>query len=478
MFTSLTTGIDDAAPALVTSSGDRLTYAELRRAVAQAAATLTASGATSGRVVAVGIKQPAGALIAMLAAMDTGAAVLPLDLRAGEAGLKDTRDRAKPAVVVTEADLEGHLTLECPPDPRTIPNTAGLLLFTSGSSGPPKGVVLGKRGIAANVDAILSYLPVRAFNTTALVLPMSYSYALVGQALVTLRAGGRLLLLNDVPFAATQVDLMVQEGATGLSSVPTSLRLIAQAAADLPAGDRPPLGYLASAGAPLDEKTRALMKTVFPAARRFNQYGLTEACPRVTGLSDAEPAFEQGSVGRPLPGITVHAIGPDGLKLPAGEVGELVVNGPSVMLGYLDDPDGTARVLGPDGLHAGDHGYVDADGYVYVVGREDGVVKCAGERVSLEEVAAVLRLAPEVREACVVAVPDELMGAHLVAFIEPQAGLEAAGPAREAAKRQLSAAKRPRRIIELPELPRSANGKLDLAAMRRLAAGERAGGPS
>jgi acyl-coenzyme A synthetase/AMP-(fatty) acid ligase len=390
-------------------------------------------------------------------------------VRAGEASQEDVLSRARPVAVVTEAGLDGELQWHAPSAPRTVAEAAGLLLFTSGSSGVPKGVVLGKAGIEANVDAILSYLPVAHFSTTALVLPMSYSYALVGQALVTLRAGGRLLLLNDVPFASTQVEAMANEGATGLSSVPTSLRLICQAALELAPGDRPPLGYMASAGAPLDEKTRGLMKDAFPDAQRFNQYGLTEACPRVTGLSDAEPAFAHGSVGRPLPGITVTAVTPDGTPLPPGEVGELLVQGPSVMLGYLDDPEGTARVLTPDGLRAGDRGYVDADGFVFVLGREDGVVKVAGERISVEEVAAVLRLAPGVREACVVAVPDELMGAHLVAFIEPQPGVDATPAVREAARQRLSAARRPRRVVQLAELPRGANGKLDLAALRAIA---------
>lgn len=466
MFTRLTAQVPDHAPAIVTSRGDRLTYAELRHAVARASGSLAAVGARAGRVVAVAVKEPAGALVAMLAALEAGAAVLPLDVRAGEESRRAVIERARPVAIVTGGGPDGALELAPSDAPRELPPEVGLLLFTSGSSGVPKGVLLGKAGIEANVEAILSYLPVREHPVTALVLPISYSYALVGQALVTLRAGGQLLLLNDIAFAATQVEAMRELGASGLSSVPTSLRLLASAALELPPDERPTPGYLASAGAPLDARTRELLHEAFPAARRFNQYGLTEACPRVTALSDAEPAFARGSVGRPLPGITVRIADPEGAPLPAGEVGELVIRGPSVMLGYLDDPEGTARVLTPGGLRAGDMGYMDAEGYLYVVGREDGVVKCAGERVSVEEVASVLRSAPGVREACVVALPDELMGAQLIGFVEP-AGVAAA--AKDAARRLLPAAKRPRRIVEMQGLPRGANGKLDLAALRQLA---------
>jgi len=130
-------------------------------------------------------------------------------------------------------------------------------------------------------------------------------------------------------------------------------------------------------------------------------------------------------------------------------------------------------VLGPRGLRTGDMGWVDMQGYVYVEGRHDGVVKCGGERVSVLEVADVLRAAPGVADACVVAVPDELYGARLVAFLEGEAGAEATGlerAARRAAKEQLAPTKRPARFIVLPALPRLPTGKPALAELKRLAA--------
>ncbi len=437
------------AGVLITSAGRELGRDELAAAVARARASLPGG---RGRGIAVAVKDAPGALIAALAVLESGACLAPLDTRAATGGLVA---RARPAVTIDAATLEGSLTLREEPDPRVVPDEAGLLLFTSGSTGEPKGVLLRRSGIDANVEAILGYLPVRAFPRTAVVLPLVYSYALVGQVLVTLRAGGTVILLNEVPYPMRQIELMVRHRASGLSSVATSLRLLARAAAEAP--ERPELGYVASAGGPLDVATRELVREVWPRARLWNQYGLTEASPRVTAISDVEEPFWRGSVGRPLPGLEVESDG-----------GELLVRGPSIMMGYLDRPDDTARVLGPRGLRTGDLGRVDEAGYVWIEGRRDGVVKCAGERVSVLEVGEVLRGAAGVADVCVVAVPDELQGARLVAFLEGDAGALAA--ARRVAREQLAPAKRPSRFIVLPALPRLPGGKVALAELQKVAA--------
>jgi long-chain acyl-CoA synthetase len=395
--------------ALVESTGRVVTHEELVARVAERARELEAAGARPGRVVAVAEPTPAAMLIASLAVWRTGAALAP---------------RAPAGVIGRE-----------------VPVDTGLLLFTSGSSGEPKGVLLSRAGVLANLEAILEYLPVAAHPRTAIVLPLHYSYALVGQAFATLRAGGTVILLNDVPYPARQIELMHALDARGLSSVATSLRLLARAARELGA---PRLGYVASAGGPLDAATRELLREVWPAAQLWNQYGLTEASPRVTAASSDEPPFWQGSVGRPIRGVSVEA-----------QDGELLVRGPSTMIGYLDD----LPLRGP--LHTGDLGRVDAGGYVWVDGRRDGLVKVAGERVSVDQVAAALRAA--VRDACVVAIPDELTGVRLVAFVE---GDPAA--ARRVAH-ALPPAQRPARIIPVDEIPRLANGKPATDELRRRA---------
>lgn len=472
MLQHLVAAASPDAEALVTMHGERMTYGELRRGVQRAADLLRAAlNEPAGRIVGVSINDPAIALIAMLAVLEAGAVLWPLDGRISAAGRAELIARAQPAAVIAGGTLAGDLSLtDLALDARRVAPEAGMLLFTSGSSGVPKGVLLGRAGIIANVDAILAYLPVAKNSRTALVLPLTYSYAIVGQAFVTLRAGGTLLLLADIAYPIRQIEAMVAEGANGLSSVPTSLRRLCQAAAGLPPDQRPDLGYLASAGAPLDGLTLDAMRATFPEARLFNQYGMTEACPRVCAIDSTESPFARGSVGRPLLGITVHAVGEDGARLPAGEIGELVVLGPSLMLGYLDDPEGSRQVLGADGLRSGDLGWIDPAGYVYVSGRRDGLVNCGGERVSVEEVAAVVRRAPGVSDAYVVALPDDLLGARLVAFIEVAEGDDVTLAVRRVLRDYLPPAKRPQRIIQLPSLPRTGSGKVEMTALKRMAA--------
>ena len=433
------------APALVKPDGAQLSYGQLAAEVETEARALRAQGAAPGRVVALGFADPQRFLVSALAVWECEAVLLPLDVRAGPGPTESLLRRARPVLFRTAEGLQQLA------DPRQLDPRTAMLLFTSGSSGPPKGVRLSRDGLRANIEAILSYLPPAR---TAIVLPLTYSYALVGQALTTLHAGATALLLGELKYPAEQLEAMVRLGARGLSSVPPSLRLIARAVIE--GGTAPSLDYLASAGASLDAATVALVRAAFPAARIWNQYGLTEASPRVAAIADDDPAFARGAAGRPLQGIELRIEGE-----------EIVVRGPSVMLGYLDDPEATARTLMPGGwLRTGDVGHLE-EGCLFVHGRGDGVVKCAGERVGLDEVAAVLRECPAVADACVVALPDEALGARLVAFVEAPAG--AMAELRKFLRRKLLPAKRPARIVAVESLPRLPSGKIDRQALRRRA---------
>ncbi len=415
------------APALVTPDGDETSYAELRAEVAARAATFE-----PGVLTPVAHADPRAFLVDALAVLHAGAVLLPLDHR-GDPGAVCARVGAG----------------------RTLEPEAALVLSTSGSSGRPKAVVLGATGVAANIEAIRAYLPLEAHPRTAIVLPFAYSYALVGQALTTLAAGGAVLLLAGIAYPKAQREAMRRLGATGLSSVPTSLRLLA-------AGDRPlPLGYVASAGAALTPATVRAVREGFPGAAMFNQYGLTEASPRVTACSDAEPGFAKGAVGRPLAGVEVQVVD-----------GEVFVRGPSVMRRYLDDPEATEAALTPHGLRTGDRGHLDADGYLFVTGRADDLVKVAGERVSTHAVAAALRGIDGVREAGVVGLPHPRMGTRLVAgvVLDPHATVDDV----RLAMRGWHPARRPRLVV-LRALPANARGKLDRPALRAALASAKVG---
>jgi len=438
-----------------TAQGTRWSYGDFKALTEVRRTRLAALGVAPGALIAVDT-QPVEAFLAWaFAAWDLGAALLPLEARLPETSRSE---RLKHSGAACHA---GGDTLQPLPQPASVDERCALVLYTSGSSGHPKGVMLSAEGISANVDGILSYLPVQHSDATVITLPLGYAYSLVGQVLVSVRAGVPLLFAHQTPFPLQQLEAMRSAGRCGLSSVPTGLALLCRTASELSLEQRPTLAYAASAGAPLPAPLVAQVREVFGATLPFfNQYGLTEASPRVAAISVDDPKAAQGSVGRPLPGLTVGCWDEHGTLLPPGHEGELVVSGPSVMLGYLGEPERTRGFL-----RTRDWGTVDSGGYVFPKGRLDGVIQCGGERVSLAEVTRLLKQVARVDDACVLALPDALAGHRLVAFVATAA--EAATVRSEAFAR-LSPAQRPVRFIALSSLPLNPHGKPDRAALEAL----------
>lgn len=424
---------------------ESLTYAALRSLVSARRSELERAGVSPRDFVVVACGETRATLVSILATWQCGAVVVPVDPHAPP--------RSKERI---EARVRGRKSDDA---------RAALLLFTSGSSGEPKGVLLGAPGLLHNVEAILEYLPVVAAARIGLSSPLFYSYGLLGQAVTTLAAGATLVDLVSMPSAAEQIELARRADVRGISSVPTHLRKLAFLLEEKK--ETLPLLFCGVAGASLDAATFALLSRTFAGCEFFHQYGLTEASPRVTAISNRDERFASGSAGKPLRGMRLEIRGEDGHAVSPGTEGDLHVHSPSVMLGYEGDATATEAAIGADGfLCTGDRGHVDAEGYLFLAGRSDGVVKCGGERVGLESVAAVIRTLPGVREAAVVGVPHPELGHALVAFVEPELPI---APLRAELRTLLSPAQRPSRVIALAALPRTPNGKLALSAMKDLA---------
>lgn len=453
---------EEEAEALVRPGGEAMTYGGLAIAVRAVGDALAQTvGDVAHLAVGVDVEDQAGFLVSALAVLTAGGVVVALDARAGDVEALARRARV---VAVLRGRREEDRVEIVPGDAARVAYDAraGLILFTASPSGEPRGVVLSREGLEASVAAMLGARPVQAGARVALLSPLVRGDVLVGQALTTLRAGGTLLGLGELADPAAQLDALARLGATGLSSEPAVLRRLARRAVEAPEAPRPRLAFVASSGR-LDPKAVALLREAFPGARLDHHYGLPEASPRVTTCSDAEPPFSAGSVGRALPGFTVRIVDDAGAPVPPGVEGEVTVEGPSVMLGYLNDPEGTRRARTPAGLRTGDLGRLDEAGYLYLGGRRDGLVEIGGERISPEEVTAVLRGAPGVADVCVLAVADPQDGARLVAFVQG-----AADAARAHARAHLPPAKQPAKVIPLESLPHDPNGRVDTQRLRRM----------
>lgn len=343
------------------------------------------------------------------------------------------------------------------------------LIYTSGSTGVPKAVMLTHRNMVAATRAICTYLGLVASDVLLGVLPLSFDYGLY-QLILSVTVGARLVLERSFDLPGQVLNSAVSEGVTVLPGVPTMFALLARLG-DMSSWDLSGVRLVTSTGALLSQVQIAWLEATFPAAEIFSMYGLTE-CKRCTYLPPEDLARKPASVGVAIPGSEIWLVDAGGRTLGPGEVGELVVSGPTVMAGYWGRPEETARRLrrgrfeGEVVLYTGDLCRMDEDGYLYFVSRIDDVLKTCGEKVAPAEVEAVLRSLPGVLEAAVVGVPHEILGHAVKAFVvrDPDTRTTPA-VLRAACRARLEPFMVPREIEFVDALPRSANGKIEKASL-------------
>lgn len=338
---------------------------------------------------------------------------------------------------------------------------AALILFTSGSTGGPKAVQISAESVRANTAAVIDTLAFAQAASQTLFLPLSYAFGFLGQLLPALSLGIPTYFPKSLLEAR---EILLRGHASGMwSGVP------AQWAALLPAceeGGGRGITHLVSAGEALPLSMRERLREHFPRATIFQNYGLTEASPRVLSLSSAHPAFwEESATGLPVPGISLRI----------GEGGELLVRGPQVMLGYLGDEAATAQKIAAGWLCTGDMASLDENGIAHVFGRRDELFKIGGERASPHEIEAALSALPGVRDAAVFVAKDELYGARIQALLVVGGDFVADRWALlEDLKEELSGNKIPSEFFLVERLPRTANGKLRRAELPALLGGAKA----
>ena len=305
------------------------------------------------------------------------------------------------------------------------------IVYTSGSTGAPKGAAFQHRGLRFAARAIAGYLGLTGEDRILSALPLSHIYGL-SQLLVAVRSAATLVLEQGVAFPGRLVTALERERISVLPGVPTLWQVLLglQGLRERELGG---LRVLTNAGAALPPARVAEVRRLFPRARLFAMYGQTE-CNRVCWLAPEELDARPASVGVPLPGTDVWIEDGAGRRVAPGETGELVVRGPHVMQGYWNDPVASARKLRPGRrpservLRTGDLFRTDADGYLHFVARGDDIIKCRGEKVAPAEVEAALLRCAGVREAAVVGVEDELLGQAVVAHVSGLPGARARPP--------------------------------------------------
>jgi long-chain acyl-CoA synthetase len=339
-----------------------------------------------------------------------------------------------------------------------------MIVYTSGSTGFPKGVMMTHQNIVAAATSITTYLGSRADDVVMSVLPLAFDYGLY-QALMCAKVGATLVLEKSFTYPAVLLERLKKERVTGLPLVPTIAAVLLQLK-DLGGGRFPDLRYITNTAAALPPAHIARLQELFPATKLFSMYGLTE-CKRCTYLPPEQLSVRPGSVGIAIPGTEAYVVDEAGRKVAPGVIGELVIRGAHVMKGYWGDPHATERALKPGPfpwekvLHTGDLFRADEEGYLYFVARKDDIIKSRGEKVSPKEVETVLYELPGIREAAVLGVPDPILGMAIKAVVaaDPQARLTERDVIRHCQKR-LEEFMVPKHVEFRAALPKSDNGKI------------------
>jgi malonyl-CoA/methylmalonyl-CoA synthetase len=450
--------------------GERaLSYQELAGAAAHVAATVGEAGR-----VAVLATPTLETCVAVVGALAAGVPVVPVNPKSGERELAHIAGDSAPDLLlvapgaeVPEAlagprRVEVDLARRGPGLPEEPPAEApAVIVYTSGTTGPPKGVVLPRRSIASNLDALAGAWQWTADDVLAHALPLFHVHGLILGILGPLRLGGSVHHLGR--FASREMAAELAGPATMMFGVPTMYhRLAADAEADPAIAEG--IGaarVLVSGSAPLPASDHERIARA-TGQRVVERYGMTETLMNCAVRFDGDR--RPGTVGPPLAGVEVRLVDDDGAVITTSDdetVGEIEVRGPNLFLEYLNRPDATAEALRDGWFRTGDVATRAPDGSIRIVGRRaTDLIKSGGYKIGAGEIESALLEHPGVAEAAVTGEPDPDLGERIIAWVVPEGARPDEAELIDHVARLLSPHKRPREIRWLDELPRNAMGKV------------------
>jgi fatty-acyl-CoA synthase/long-chain acyl-CoA synthetase len=483
----------------VVAGGETWTYADLERASRAVAGHLAGLGVGPGDPVAIILRNGAEYAVADLAIALLGAAKVPLNLMlsAGEQAyiladsgarvclieadrldvIEAARERgAEPQVVVHGGGGDpgsswdaavNHAPLAA--EPPVPPDALALIMYTGGTTGRPKGVLHTQRGIAANLLSHLVEMELGAEDVLLLTSPLPHSAGFLLQAAL---CKGASVFIEQGFDVETVLDRISRDRVSYLFMVPTMIYRLLDAVAAREDVDTSSVRTILYGAAPISlERLREGLRRFGPVFMQL--YAQTEAPNFLTRLrrddhrAEGPEVRRLASCGQPVLMARVEVRAEDGSRCAPGEVGEVVARAPYTMVGYLGREPETAEALRGGWLHTGDLGYLDEDGYLYLVDRKKDMIITGGLNVYSTEVEQVLVRVPGVQEAAVTGVPHPDWGEAVVAFVVPERSDVTAEAIEARAREALTAYKRPKRVVLVPRLPVTAVGKIDKKELRQ-----------
>jgi len=393
------------------------------------------------------------------AVRETPSVTMVIGIERRSTGASAVRDKFPSRIWYTAmSDIVSHEDGKCVSSEVTGADIASIV-YTSGTTGRPKGVMLSHENFLSNAGSITEYLRLTERDKVMVVLPFCYSY---GKSLLTthLMVGGTLVLENSFMYPNIVFDKMVEEGVTGFAGVPSTFAIMLNRS-NIRKYRFPELRYVTQAGGAMSPQHARELSMLLPDAQIFIMYGQTEATARLTYLPPEELLRRPGSIGRPIPGVEIEVVQEKGLPAGDGQEGEIVAQGKNIMAGYWNDPEETKKVLKEGRLYTGDIGRKDKDGYLYIVGRRSDMIKSGAHRISPKEIEEVILEMNDVHEVSVVGIPDEILGEAIRAVIVLKEGFE---PDEKKVQRhcqtKLASFKMPKEVVFADELPKTSSGKV------------------
>ncbi len=483
----------------VVDGNRRATYSNINEMANRFATSCTRGGIKKGDRIVLLLQNSIEYIAAYYGILKAGAVAVPLSIQSSSATLRQLLPHIEPAAIVTdmlripvltEANISGEflqfyilighgtfrpsygkvwkwddfLTEGQNIDMLSDFDSAcpASIIFTSGSSGEPKGVMLSHENIVHNTGSICEYLSLSDKDIQMVILPFPY---VMGKSLLNTHfaVGGRVIINNLFVYPASVLKQMVDERVTGFSGVPSNYaHLLHHSPLSEYREKLTHLRYCTQAGGHMPRHTKVELRKALPDHTQiFIMYGATEASARLSYLEPHMYMSKLDSIGKAVAGVELRVIDMHGNEQPPYKTGELVATGKNIMLGYWKDPIGTANVIGPHGYRTGDLAYKDSDGYFYIVGRQDNLLKVNGFRINPEEVENALLATGLIIEAVVIGIPDSLMDHKLLALTVPKHNHTVEEQIFNACTKTLDRHKWPEQIILTKDLPKNHNGKVD-----------------
>jgi len=475
--------------------GDPLTYAELDDRCRRFAAFLGARGSMPGDRVAILLPNVPEFVVAFFGAIAAGCVAVPVNCRLAPKEVGYILSDCSAAAVVTTLEQYGKLAGEgqgrsvstwvlvdgdspgtfpfgetigrepVPEPARVAPDDTAVLLYTSGTTGFPKGAMISHRNTLFNVASCRATLGYREDDVGLISLPLFHVTGLNSQLVALLSCGATVILQKEYD-TTRMLELLTRYRATALFFVPAIYKLITLRN-DLDRFDLSTVRVAAYGGAPMAPETIVALGRIL-SAEFHNCYGLTECSSLGTVLPAENVLTHAESVGRPVPGTRAEVRGPGGNALRPGEIGELYLHGPHIVRGYFNAPEKTREALRDGWLRTGDVARIDGDGFVYILDRAKDMINRGGEKIYSLEVENVLYTYPGVAEAAVFGVPHPVFGEVPSARLVPQPG-ETIDPEKVRAfcRARLADYKVPVRVEIADRIPRNPGGKILKVELRR-----------